>query len=308
MLIVKDLIKGGLRIKKSVVTIGVFDAIHMGHRALIKKVLSLGPRKGFLSVLITFDPYPAEILFKRPKRDRIMSYNEKIKILGGTGIDVIAFVNFNRKVANMSPQRFIEDILVKKIGTKHLVVGEDFSLGKNREGTIASLKKFGRKSGFRLHVVKDVRFLGQSVKSSKIRSLIKSGDVSDVPELLGRYYSLEGIVIKGKGYGSKLGYPTANMSPTTKILPRNGIYATISGINGDSFKSITYIGQRPTFENLGFSIETHIFGLTKKITGEHLTLDFVARIRDDKKFNDVKSLISQISRDIIEAKKLLSQK
>ena len=307
MIVIPDLFKSRVKLDGSVVTIGVFDALHIGHKELIKKLKIFKKRTGLKSVLVTFDPYPREILGNLTKNERLLTRREKLDLLEGEKIDVVAFIKFTKTVAKTEPDDFVKKFLVKKLGMKSLIIGEDFSLGKNKTGSLKLLRELGRIFKFRLTVIRTLLSGIHAVKSSLIRELLQNGEVEEASKLLGRYYSLEGRIEKGMARGRRLGFKTANIEIPEKLIPKEGIYATFAYPDREKFGSITYVGNRPTFKNQKFAIETYIFGIKKQLYGKHLTLEFVKKLRDDKKFRNAAELKAQITKDVIRAKKIHCQ-
>lgn len=302
MRIIKDLERFAGRIERSVVTVGEFDALHLGHLKLIRKVKELSKNR-YTPVLVTFDPYPREVLLKRPITERLLTRDEKLNMLEALGIKTVAFIKFSRNFSKIDAEAFIRDYLVKKLGIKALVAGEDFSLGKGRRGNACLLRSLGRRSGFSFVPVRTLAKSGREIKSSSIREFIVSGRIWKAAGFLGRFYSLEGIVVRGRQ--RNIGFKTANLSDPGKLLPKDGIYATYSRLGRKIYRSITYIGRRPTFNGRERSIETNIFDFSKALYGRRLKIEFVKFLRDDRKFKDIGSLKDQIKKDIRRARSAL---
>jgi riboflavin kinase / FMN adenylyltransferase len=303
MRVIKDIINTPLCLNGSVVTIGVFDAIHLGHRVLINKLIRASRKLSLPSVLITFDPSPKEVLYGYSREERLLTAKEKLGLIRQCGIDYFVSIRFTRKFSTMAPREFVKNILVKKLGVSKLIVGEDFCLGRDKKGDVNFLEKSAKRLSFKLNVVKTVLKGASQVKSSMIRNLIKAGDLARANGMLGRNYSISGRVRQGRGAGRMIGYPTANISLPHKLIPREGIYASYSYFKNKMYNSITYVGRRPTFPGLQLAVETYIFNFSKDIYDKELKVEFLQRLRDDKKFPDIKGLTRQIALDIRSARK-----
>ncbi len=290
---------------KSCITIGNFDGVHLGHQAIINQVVSRGKLKGKDVIVITFFPNPADFFSKSKKHFYLTSPEEKEAILTGLGVDEVVTFQFDQAFANLLPETFLL-ALKKKLGLDTLVVGYDFALGKNRQGTIPVLKALGDEMGFRVEVMDPVRFDGQEISSTRIRKALGEGDVSLAWELLGRPYQITGEVTHGSDRGARIGLPTANMNHwSQKQLPAVGVYATRPILFGKTYQGISNIGFRPTFEDQEKpNIETHILGFDGNIYGEKMELEFIEKIRDEQKFSGVEAFLAQIERDKATARRI----
>jgi riboflavin kinase/FMN adenylyltransferase len=294
---------------RTVLTIGNFDGVHLGHQKILFEVIEKAKLTNGTSMAMTFEPHPMKIL--APERElRILTpFEEKAKLIADLGIDVLLCVEFNREFANLLPDEFVEDVLVKKIGAKEVVVGSNYVFGKHKKGTIALLRRRGRKYGFRVRVIRHARHNSDIVSSSKIRSLLSKGAALDISTFLGRAYSIEGTVIKGKGRGkSILNIPTANITTPVEIAPRRGVYAVRAGFNNSVYDGVANIGINPTFGNGEVSYEVHLFKFSRNIIGKTIRIYFIDRIRDERRFPDPASLEKQIRNDIETARVILKTK
>ena len=287
--------------KKSVITIGVFDGVHIGHQAVIKKVVDRARRTELKSIVITFDQHPLKILDPRHFVPSLISLKHRIRLIKELGIDEVFVLKFNEKIASLSPERFIKDIAIKKLGAKEIIVGEDFSFGK---GALAGVKKLGdiaKKYSIKLQIVKPVKKNSSVVSSTVIRRMISNGSIYEASQLLGRPFSILGTVVGGARLARKLGYPTANVNPHHEVMPPSGVYAVKVIFNGKVYKGVMNIGIKPTFYNHGHdkepSIEVHIFNFHERIYGHDLEVTFIRKIRNEKRFNTIDSLIRQIKED-----------
>ena len=308
-----EIIKGLENLNKgyphTVLTIGNFDGVHLGHQKILFEVIKKAQVINGTSMALTFDPHPMKIL--APDRElRILTpFDEKAKLIEDLGIDVLLCIQFNRAFANLLPDEFIEDVLVKKIHAEEIVVGSNYVFGKNKKGTIELLRRRGKKHGFRVKVMRHARINSDIVSSSKIRSLLSKGAVFNVSTFLGRAYSIEGTVIKGKGRGREiLSIPTANITTPVEIAPKEGVYTVRIGFNNSVYDGVANIGRNPTFGNAEVSYEVHLFNFSSDILGKTIRIYFIDRIRDERRFPDPSSLAQQILKDIETARKILKTK
>jgi riboflavin kinase/FMN adenylyltransferase len=293
----------------TILTIGNFDGVHLGHQKILLEVSKRAEEIKGTSMAMTFEPHPMKVL--APDREiRILTpFDEKAKLIANLGIDVLLCINFNRGFANLLPDEFIRDVLVKKIHVKEVVVGSNYTFGKNKKGTVDLLRRRGEKYGFRVKVMRHARINSDIVSSSKIRSLLSKGAVSEVSTFFGRAYSIEGRVIRGKGRGrSLLNIPTANITTPVEIAPKEGVYAVRVGFNNSVLEGVANIGKNPTFGNADVSYEVHLFNFSRDILGKVIRIYFIDRVRGERQFPDPSSLEKQIRNDIEYAKKILSTK
>ncbi len=307
------IIKGIEALSKSypntVLTIGNFDGVHLGHQKIFLKVIERAREIKGTSMVMTFEPHPIKVL--SPERDikLLTPFEEKVKLIENTGIDVLLCIMFDRKFANLLPDEFIEEILVNKINAKEIIVGSNYTFGRGKKGNVDILRRRSKKYGFDVKVVRYVKVNGIIVSSSSVRSFLMKGDVSGVSNLLGRAYSIEGTVIRGKGRGKTLmNIPTANITTPVEISPKEGVYAVKVGLNGHIFDGVANIGKNPTFGNSATSYEVHLLNFSDDILGKKIRIYFIDRIRDERRFPDVNSLEKQIRNDIKRAKEILRVK
>ncbi|MFA5146357.1 MAG: riboflavin biosynthesis protein RibF [Candidatus Omnitrophota bacterium] len=299
----------GIKIRRSVVTIGVFDGVHVGHVSVIRKTVARAAKMGIPSVAVTFDPHPAKVLSGRHSAPSIMSLAHRIRLICRLGVDYVVIMKFTKGLAGISPGRFAGEILRSGLGTREIYIGEDFSFGRGGSGTVSTLKFLGRDLGFMVRAVRPVRRYGRVVSSSFIRDLIIKGDLARASVLLARPVSILGTVVSGLGKGRILGFPTANIDPHHEAVPPYGVYAVRVNYGGKMFGGILNIGLRPAFFDPGPerepTIEVHIFGFNKMIYGEEIEILFVRKMRDELKFRDKASLTARIMRDAAQARKIL---
>ena len=285
----------------SVVTVGTFDGLHLGHKKILDQVLEIARTKKLKSTLITFEPHPRVVLHKASvaQSQLLSTIDEKFNILETTGIDCVLVIEFNQDFANKTYDRFVDDVLLGKLSMSYLVVGYDHAFGKDREGHFENVRNLANAEHFNLIRVEPFFMNGTAVNSSFIRNLLFDGDVRNAAEFLGRPYQLRGKVVPGDGRGKKLSFPTANIDPENehKIVPKNGVYAVDVLVEGQRKKAMMNIGNRPTFKASGYALEVNIFDWNKDIYDESITIFFKERLRDEKKFESGEELVNQLKID-----------
>ncbi len=284
-----------------ILTTGTFDGVHRGHQAIIKNLQYSVSRDNECVTIVTFEPHP-QFVIKSPQKNGLKlltTIEEKILILEDLKIDRLIIVPFTEKFAQLSSQQFIENILVKKIGFKKIVIGYDHAFGKNRQGNYEILEQLRQKYGYSIVVLSAFSLDGVIVSSTKIRKLLLTGKVELASKYLGRNYRLKGKVIRGEGRGRTFNIPTANIEPVSreKLIPKDGIYAAWARLGGQVYKAVLYIGTKPTFAFNRRTIELHIFNFSGNLYGQTLEIEFKTRIRDDFHFEHVEQLIKQVEKD-----------
>jgi len=282
---------------KSVVTIGKFDGIHKGHEVLIEKTVDYSKQEQLTSVVFTFKNSPISYFSNIMTRE-IITEVEKMNKLKLLGVDVVIDIPFNKDMAEISAEDFVKQILVDKLGAKKLIIGHDFAFARKREGTPPILKILGKKYGFDVEVIEPVVINNIRVSSTHVKDLIYAGRVDEIKNYLGRNYAIEGTVIHAKQLGRTLGFPTANLRlQENLIIPKRGIYATKVHIGNEVYVGATNIGYNPTVNGEKMSVETNILQFDKDIYGKTIKLEFLERIRDEKKFKDLNELKLQLKMD-----------
>ena len=291
--------------QKTCITIGNFDGVHLGHQAIISQMVNQANSQGNPLIVITFFPNPYDFFNPHVKSFYLSTPEEKETLLLGLGVGHVLTFKFDQGFADLKPKAFLSE-LKKKLAFETLVVGEDFALGKNRQGTIPVLKDIGRNCSFNLKVLPSVHLGKEEISSTKVRKRLDEGDVAGAAKLLGRYYGISGIVTHGSDRGSRIGLPTANILHwPKKKLPQIGVYATHVTLRGERYHGITNVGYRPTFENQALpNVETHIFNFNDQIYGEDMKVSFIEKIREEKKFSGVDAFLAQIERDKETARKI----
>jgi riboflavin kinase/FMN adenylyltransferase len=309
MEIVRGLAKLNTSYPNTVLTIGNYDGIHLGHQKILAMVLNRAQEIGGTSMVMSFDPHPVKVLAPERNMKLLTTPEEKARLLEEMGIDVLLCVKFDKEFSSMLPDDFVQDVLVDKIHVKEIIVGTEYAFGKNKKGTIDLLRRRGEKLGFGVKAVRNVLVHGRAVSSSTIRGFLQKGAVSEVTNYLGRAYSIEGTVIKGKGRGrSILHVPTANISTPVEIAPKEGVYAVRVGLEDIVYNGVANIGKNPTFGNAEVSYEVHLFDFDGDLLGKNLRIYFIERIRGERTFPDAESLGKQIQDDIERGKEILSTK
>jgi len=292
----------------AVVTSGTFDGVHIGHQKILERVNKIARANQGESVIITFWPHPRHVLFPDQQDLKLLTtFEEKIELIKEAGIDHLLKIPFTREFSELSSQEFIEEVLIKTINTKKLVIGYDHRFGKNREGSFEHLIKNAAEYGFEVEEIPKQEIDNVGVSSTKIRRALLDGKVEEANEYLGRDYSFSGIVVKGEKVGRQMGFPTANieiMNPY-KLIPNDGIYAVKIQSGSDSFSGMLYIGNRPTLKGGTRSIEVNIFDFDSDIYGESLTIYLVKKIRDDAFYENLEELRLQLFEDKKIAREIL---
>jgi riboflavin kinase/FMN adenylyltransferase len=295
-------------IKQSWLTIGSFDGVHIGHQRILRNLTNDAHRAGAPAVVLTFYPHPAVVLGKRENAFYLTTPEEQAELLGELGADIVITHPFTKEIANTSAQDFIA-ALDTHLDINCLWIGYDFALGKDRKGDAPALRRLGERFGYRVKVVDPLRIEGEIVSSSRIRKALYAGEVEQANRLLGRPYRISGEVIHGDGRGRRIGIPTANMRVWEhRVLPKPGVYVCRAQANQETWGAVTNVGFRPTFEGQPPTpqVEAHLLDFDRDLYGEQIHLDFLVRLRDEKRFPDAQTLVRQIREDIRKGRKILS--
>lgn len=291
--------------KGSAIAIGNYDGVHFGHRAILKQLTTHAKAHKLRSVLLTFEPHPAKILAPASGLHLINTLEQKLELLSKTGIDVVIIQPFSKKFAQIKPEFFFRNMVMKKLNAKFVIVGHDFTFGTKRQGTTETLEKLGHQYGIDVRLVDAQTHHGVLVSSSVIRNLIREGDISQANKLLTRSFFIDGTVVHGHHRGTTLGIHTANIKTNNELLPADGVYATFATLGKKKYASVTNIGLNPTFADDKLSVECHILNFDKDIYKKSLRVFFEQRIRDEIRFASPRALVEQIEKDIKVAKKIL---
>jgi len=291
----------------AVVTVGNFDGVHLGHREIFRRVREAARELSGVSVVVTFTPHPLKVL--APERDfrLITTYREKERLIEESGVDYLVTIPFSREFAAVSASDFVREILVGRIGMKRLFIGYDYAFGRNREGDVGLLRSLGGDLGFGVEVLDQIGDGVTGFSSSMVRELIADGDTGGVVPLLGRYFSIRGKVVHGLHLGRQLGFPTANIEAEEELLPKPGVYAVKVEWNLAEYDGACNIGNNPTVQGTRMTVEVHLLDFDGDLYGCTLKVHFIARIRDERKFPDLLSLMRAIQHDVDGCRELLAE-
>jgi len=285
--------------RPTVLTLGVFDGLHLGHQLIMQTVVERARATGAVPTVITFDPHPRAVLHPESAPPLLQTFDQKIEGFGVLGIEQTIVVRFTKEFSAIRAAEFLSDVVVDRLQAKEVYLGKGFAFGHNREGDIDLLKRVGADLGFVAGEVPEVKLRNARVSSSKIRQLLVAGQVNRARRMLGRPYGVEGRVERGSERGHKLGFPTANLHPHNRVIPRNGVYVTGTLIDGQWRRSVTNVGVRPTFADaVEPSVETFVMNWDGDLYGDVVRVRFLYRLRDERKFNSVEELTRQIARDV----------
>jgi riboflavin kinase/FMN adenylyltransferase len=295
--------------ESAVVTIGNFDGVHIGHQNLFHQVVQHAAQLRGTAVAITFEPHPLRVLSDNRYPPLITLTEQKKELIAATELDVLLLIPFTRAFAEIPADVFVEDLLVKRIGMKAIIVGPDYAFGKNRAGDIHLLKKMGAAQGFELIIsdwINAAHGREDRISSTRIRDLVMAGDVTSARRLLGRCYQVRGTVVRGRNRGGKLlGFPTANLQLQDELCPQTGIYAVKVDCAGQLRQGVANIGYSPTFDDHQFTVEVHILDFKDDLYGQKIKVNFVQRIREEIKFDSLEALSAQIRQDIAIAREII---
>ncbi len=291
-------------LSQSVIMIGNFDGVHIGHQQLIHALITASHELKIPSVLLTFEPNPSEFFPSKTPLARLMRFCEKWRCVQNYGIDYFYCMRFNALLANLSPDDFVKKILVDQLGAKKIIIGDDFRFGAKRAGDVETLKTLGKKYGFEVDAIPQAMHNGERISSTRIRNAVKQGDFKTAEALMGRPFTLSGKVSYGSQLGRQLGYPTANIHLNRKHVPMMGIFVVrVHGLSEKLLEGVASIGYRPTFNGKQILLEVHLFDFDELIYGRFITVEFLHKIRDEVKFETVSELIAQIADDVVIAKR-----
>jgi riboflavin kinase/FMN adenylyltransferase len=305
MRIINDLTFTAGDFSSPVVTIGNYDGLHLGHQEIISRAIALAKNIGGETVVLTFDPHPVQFLHPELRIPLIAPYRKKMMLLEKYGVDCTINLPFTQDIAQFSAERFIQDIVVNRIAPAWVVIGFNFTFGKGRSGTAAELEMIGERLGFGVEIVPPHTVQGEVVSSSRIRDLIRQGEIAAANRMLGMHHFIFGTVIHGHARGKNLGFPTANIEITGDLYPKAGVYAATAVVGNELYQGVVSIGTNPTFQDKEFAVEVFLFGYQGDLYGKELQVNFVARIRDEATFSSPEALAHQIEQDVRTAKEIL---
>ena len=286
------------------ITIGNFDGLHRGHQAMLARLKEEAEKRGLPSCVLTFEPHPREFFAPGEAPARLSSLREKSELIRAAGIDRLHVCRFDRRFASLSPAEFIQQVLIDSLGTRWLLVGDDFRFGAKRAGDFALLQEAGAQFGFEVESLPTVSVEGKRASSTAVREALAAGDMQHARDLLGRPYSISGHVMHGNKLGRQIGFPTANIQLQHNRPPLSGIFAVeICGLNGAPLQGVASLGTRPTVHDNGKpTLEVFIFDFRDDLYGRRLRVDFLKKLRDEEKYPDLDALINQIKRDVDSAR------
>jgi len=291
--------------KDMLLTIGVFDGVHLGHKYLISQLKEHARQQDLISGVVTFRQHPQDVLSPQTKLSYLTDLEQRINLLKSEGIEAVIVLSFTPELAKLSAREFV-GLLKKCLGIRGLVVGPDFTLGRDREGNANFLRTLGQETGFSVTVVSPIMINGEVVSSTAIRNALANGDMKKVHDLIGRFFSLRGRIITGDGRGAKLGFPTANLDiKLEQALPADGVYATRVHIDNKVHQSVTNVGKRPTFGGGERIVEVYILDYNSNLYGRELKIDIIERLRGEKRFNTADELKKQMAEDIKQGRAVL---
>ena len=284
--------------RPTVVTLGVFDGLHLGHQQIMKTVVERANALNAVPTVITFDPHPRAVLHPENSPPMLQTLDQRLGSFEVLGIGQAIVIRFNRDFAATDADQFLREVIFQRLKAQEVYLGKGFAFGKNRAGNIDLLKKISVELGFVAEEVPEIQLRGHRISSSQIRKLLAEGKVNLARRMLGRPYGVEGLVIHGDKRGRTIGFPTANLKPKNRVIPKNGVYVTSTLIEGEWRRSITNIGIRPTFENgLEPSVETFVLDWDGDLYDDVIRVRFLHRVRDEKKFSGIEELKAQIKKD-----------
>jgi len=290
-----------------VATIGVFDGVHLGHQRILQRVQDEAAARQVPALMFSFEPTPQEYFGGAAPPARLMKFREKYHALNDLGVDAFFCPRFEQSLSSLDPEQFAKQLLHGLLGVKHLVIGDDFRYAKNRAGTVEDLKLAGERFGFSVEQVGSVVSEGERVSSTAIRHHLQHGEMAEAAALLGRNYFMSGRVVGGQQLGKTLGFPTANLKLNRKLSPISGIFAVrVSGLREGLLNGVASLGTRPTVNGVEPILEVHIFDFSREIYGEHIDVEFVAKLRDEERFPDLDSMREQMHVDAAQAREILA--
>nr|HID58522.1 bifunctional riboflavin kinase/FAD synthetase [Desulfobacterales bacterium] len=293
--------------KSLVITIGNFDGVHIGHQAIFAHVIEKAKKVNGVSGVMTFEPHPIRVLHPENRLPLITLYEQKVELIAKSGIDVLICVPFTTEFASITPHDFVKKILYEAIGVKAIIIGADYTFGKAREGTVSLLRKMGREYGFEVIIHPWVEEKNLRVSSTVIRKLVMEGRVEHAYKLLNRHYQIRGMVIPGHNRGGRvIGFPTANIKLYDELCPKNGVYVVTVEYQGELYGGVANIGYKPTFSDHEHTVEIHILDFQGDIYNHKIRVNFITRLRGEKKFSSPAELSDQIKKDIKKAREILN--
>jgi riboflavin kinase/FMN adenylyltransferase len=292
-------VAGEMGARGSVISIGNFDGLHIGHQKIIRAVVAGARAEKAIAAIITFDPHPLKVLRPDAAPPLIMTIAQRVAGFAECGLDAALVMRFDRALADLSAEEFVRSVLVETVRAKRILVGANFRFGYKQAGNVELLTQLGKEYGFAVEIMAAAEINGIPVSSTEIRRAVAAGNVLEASELLGHPFALTGTIQPGAGRGSKIVFPTLNLAAEQELLPARGVYATECVVGGRRFRSVTNVGVRPTFDGHGLSIESHLFDFSEQVTTGPLEVKFWKRLREERKFDGAEALKTQIGLDIL---------
>ena len=289
----------------SIVTIGNFDGVHRGHAEIFAHLKKQSLDRGLPSVVVTFEPHPLKVLAPEAAPAMITTFEQKVALIEGFGIDYLLVVPFTKEFSLVSARDFVVDLLCSSLGMKHIIIGHDYAFGRNREGTFQTLEQLGEKHGFTLEDLPPIGEQGAIFSSSLVRCAVVDGDMAAAARILGRYYQISGTVVHGRDIGHSLGFPTANVATRNELLPPDGVYAVLALVDGQCVKGACNIGCNPTFGANSRTVEVFLLDYSGTIYDYGITVLFVQFLRSEQKFPDIAALQRAIAEDVARTRAVL---
>jgi riboflavin kinase/FMN adenylyltransferase len=287
----------------SAVALGVFDGVHLAHRAILDTAVSRARELGVEPLVCTFDPHPMQVLDPERAPAPISTLDERLRLIAEHGVGTTVVLSFTRELAGVEPEAFVKEVLVDRLKAREIIVGFNHRFGRGARGDARLLEALGSRLGFGARVVPPLAVDGVPVSSSEIRAALRRGDVEAAATLLGRPYAIGGEVVRGAGRGRSLGFPTANVKADREVLVPPGVYACRVEVNGVPYPAVANIGVRPTFGETALALEAYLLDFNAEIYGRSVRLSFVRRLRDERKFSTVEALTEQIAQDVAAARR-----
>lgn len=283
---------------KTLVTMGNFDGLHLGHQALVANAVAEAKRSVTQSLVFTFDPHPLKLLAPERAPQMIVNQRDKMDMLKALGVDAVIVQRFDRRFASIDAEDFVRRYLIERLNLSKIWLGRDLRFGRARAGDAEDLIRWGSSLGFSVGIVEPILVEGKRISSSRIRQLIEQGRVDEVQPMLGRYHFISGSIVNGHHRGRKLGFPTANLAAATELIPADGIYATTMELQNHRWLSVSSVGHNPTFGEGLRTIETYVLDFAQDFYGEMVKLSFIQRIREERKFAQIEHLVTQMHEDV----------
>ena len=284
--------------RRAVLSVGNFDGLHLGHQKILRQVIERAEAQEAISGVITFDPHPMKVLRPGQAPPLVETISQRMERFAAMGLEAALVLRFDHALAALSPEEFVRGVLVEELKTAGVLVGQNFRFGHRQQGNVETLTELGQRFGFSVQIVEPVVIDGEFVSSSSVRSAIAEGRVAHAARLLGRPFALTGQIVRGAGRGASIVFPTLNLAPEQELLPKVGVYATETRLEGRTYRSATNVGFRPTFDGTLLGVESHLFDFSREMTNGRLEVFFWERLRDERKFSGPAELRAQIAADL----------